>query len=164
MIMKNYLCKTFTLFALMGLMMIAQAIAPHNMINSIHAQDSEETDEAQEENQEEAALDYNTTLPIKTLNFSIIKKGRVRGTVSIVPILLVTHPTDDEIHELTSLIPLIRSDLMSVANLLAKRRFRINRPIDPNLVASHFQNRVNKRIGKDRLKIYIQDAIIRPVR
>lgn len=138
-------------------MMLAQTVAPRSMISSIYAQDSEEAEE-------EEIQDYNTTLPIKTLNFSIIKKGRVRGTVSIVPILVIKHPTNDEIHELGRLTPLIRSDLMAVANLLSKRRFRINRPIDPSLVASHFQNRVDKRIGKDRIKIYIQDAIIRPVR
>ena len=140
--------------------MFAQAAAPHSMINNIYAQDSEETEESQEED----TLNYNTTLEIKTLNFSIIKKGRVRGTVSIVPTLVITHPTDDEINELDRLIPLIRSDLMAVANLLSKRRFRINRPIDPDLVAFHFQNRVDKRLGKGRIKIYIQDAVIRPVR
>ncbi len=155
--MKNYLFKTFALFALIGSVMFIQAVMP---LNSTYAQDSEETDESQEEE----ILDYNTILEIKTLNFSIIKKGRVRGTVSIVPILIVTHPTDNEINELNSLIPLIRSDLMAVANLLSKRRFRINRPIDPELVAFHFQNRVDKRIGKNRVKIYIQDAVIRPVR
>lgn len=154
---QHYLYKTFVLFALVGSMMFAQTLAPRSMISSIHAQDSEGAEE-------EDIQEYNSSLPIKTLNFSIIKKGRVRGTVSIVPILLVKHPTDDEIDELTSLIPLIRSDLMAVANLLSKRRFRINRPIDPNMVASHFQNRVDKRLGKDRIKIYIQDAVIRPVR
>ena len=140
--------------------MFAQAVAPHSVISNIYAQDSEETDKAEEDD----TLNNNTTLPIKTLNFSIIKKGRVRGTVSIVPILIITHPTDNEINELSSLIPLIRSDLMAVANLLSKRRFRINRPIDPDLVATHFQNRLDKRLGKDRIKIYIQDAVIRPVR
>lgn len=143
--------------------MFAQAVAPHSVINNIYAQDSEEIDEA-EEAEEEDILNNNTTLPIKTLNFSIIKKGRVRGTVSIVPILIITHPTDNEINELNRLIPLIRSDLMAVANLLSKRRFRINRPIDPDLVATHFQNRLDKRIGKGRIKVYIQDAVIRPVR
>lgn len=144
----------------MGSMMFAQAAVPLSVINSIYAQDSEEGDKAEEED----IISYNSTIEIKTLNFSIIKKGRVRGTVSIVPVLIIKHPTDDEINELNSLIPLIRSDLMAVANLLSKRRFRINRPIDPDLVAFHFQNRVDKRLGKDRIKVYIQDAVIRPVR
>lgn len=161
--MEKFLSRILILFALMGSMMLAQALAPENMLPSSYAQDSQEAEE-DEENEEEAKRDENTILPITALNFSVIKKGRVRGTVSIVPVLVIKNPTDDELHELRALLPLIRSDLMSVANLLSKKRFRINKPIDPDLVARHFQNRIDKRIGGDRIKVYIQDAIIRPVR
>lgn len=161
--MEKFLPRILILFALMGSIMLAQALAPENMLPSSYAQDSQEAEEG-EESEEEANRDENTILPITALNFSVIKKGRVRGTVSIVPVLVIKNPTDDELHELRGLLPLIRSDLMSVANLLAQKRFRINKPIDPDLVARHFQKRLDKRIGAGRIKVYIQDAIIRPVR
>lgn len=162
--MEKYLSQTLILFALMGSMMLTQALAPENMLPRSYAQDSQEAEEGEESEEEVKSDDENTILPITALNFSVIKKGRVRGTVSIVPVLVIKNPTDDELHELRELLPLIRSDLMSIANLLSQKRFRINKPIDPDLVARHFQNRLDKRIGAGRIKVYIQDAIIRPVR
>lgn len=161
--MKKYVFQILTLFALIGPMMFIQAAAPTNMLGSLYAQDGQEGDH-NEEDEGDDEYEGVSTLPIKSLNFSVIKKGRVRGTVSIVPVLVILNSTDDEIHELTALLPLIRSDLMAVANLLAKRRFRVNRPIDPDFVAKYFQNRMDQRLGKNRIKIYIQDAIIRPIK
>lgn len=146
-------------------MMLIHVAAPDGLVANSYAQDSEEDnsdEEAENESQDDAA--EITTLPVTPLNFSIIRKGRVRGTISIVPVLIIKNPTEEEILELNDLMPLLRSDLMSIASLLAKKRFRINRPIDPDMVANHFQHRIDQRIGSGRIKIYIQDAIIRPIR
>jgi len=153
--MKYNPLKVLALVSILFSAVIAQATAPSAFTNSSYAQEQDEDDSPSKS---------KTTLPIVTLNFSIIKKGRVRGTVSIVPILIITDPSEEEVSELKALTPLIQSDLMMVASLLAKKRFRINKPIDPNLVAKYFQSRLDKRIGVGRIKVYIQDAVIRPVR
>ncbi len=157
--------KKFAIPMLFFSMICAQTIAPESMLAISYAQDQATDEDGHgDETQKGKISEASTTLPISTINFSVIKKGRVRGTVSIVPILVVENPTDAELSELKVLLPLIRSDLTSVANLLAEKRFRINKPIDPDFVVAHFQRRIDLRIGKDRLKVYIQDAVIRPIR
>ena len=153
------------LTALTLAIMLSYMAAPDRLLAGSYAQDNTDEDTTQETGSEDdVEFETTSTLPITPLNFSIIRKGRVRGTVSIVPILVIQEPTDAEIFELTELLPLIRSDLMAVASLLSQKRFRINRPIDPDFVARYFQHRLDQRLGKARLKVYIQDAIIRPIR
>ena len=162
--MKKYLLQILTLLAIVAGLHMAQAIGPNTLMQSSFAQEEDSEEPQDEEDLAKLLGEEATTLPIVPLNFSVIRKGRVRGTVSIVPVLVIVDPTEAEITELTKLMPLLRSDLMMVSSLLSKKRFRVNRPIDPDFVARHFQNRVDQRIGKGRIKIYIQDAIIRPVR
>tara|TARA_R110002096_G_scaffold274283_3_gene468095 strand:+ start:1047 stop:1466 length:420 start_codon:yes stop_codon:yes gene_type:complete len=91
---------------------------------------------------------------------SLMKRGRVLGQVDL-RLVLVLHEGNDY-EEIANMTPQIRSDFTIALTDLARKVFDVNRPIDPDLVSAYLTPFVDRRIGRDRVDVFVQHALIEP--
>ena len=110
---------------------------------------------------EEELLDEGKhKITFRPFHLSILKKGRVRGTVDIQLVLQLHDNRDYE--SLNLLKPQLRSDITAALSTLARRRWRVTKPIDPDIVSDYLTPFIEHRVGPDRLNVYVLQALINP--
>lgn len=100
-------------------------------------------------------------LDMHPIVFALVHRGRIEGRVTIELTLDAQSQADMadiRLHE-----PQIRSDFVTALNGLARQRFRVTDPIDPDLVVAYLTPYLNRRLGHDRAAIYVQSALIEPL-
>jgi len=118
---------------------------------------------AQDEGAEEGEVldEGKLKITFDPFSLSLMKRGRVLGTVDIQLVLQLHDNKDYE--ALNTLKPQLRADITSALSTLARQRWSVNRPIDPDIVSAYLKPFVDYRIGAEKLKIYVVQAIINPV-
>lgn len=110
---------------------------------------------------EEELLDEGKhKITFKPFHLSILKKGRVRGTVDIQLVLQLHENKDYE--GLNALKPQLRADIAAALSTLARRRWRVTKPIDPDIVSEYLTPFIEHRVGPGRLNVYVLQALINP--
>ena len=100
------------------------------------------------------------TLEMVPFDLSVIRKGRVRGKATIQLVLSIADAEDSQY--INDRIPQIRSDFSVALASLARQRFRVNRPIDPNIVSAYLQPYLDQRLGQHKVHVYVKSATIKP--
>lgn len=118
----------------------------------LHAQEEVETGEV--------PLEGKYKIVFEPFNLSMLKRGRVIGQVDLRLVLVLQN--GNEYEEIANLTPQIRSDFTVALTDLTRKVFDVNRPIDPDLVSAYLTPYVDYRIGKDRVKVFVQHATIEP--
>jgi len=108
----------------------------------------------------EAPTEGKYKINLAPFNFSLLKRGRVVGQVDLTLVLELNEGRDYE--EINSLLPRIRSDISIALTDLARQQFSVDRPIDPDLLTAYLTPFLDYRLGKDRVEIYVQQAMISP--
>ena len=96
-------------------------------------------------------------IEMDSFHFPVIVNGRLKGNVLLV-IVLQLQP-DASLDDISLRLPQVRSDFIIEGNQLARRRFRPDLPIDPDVVAYYFQQAANRRLGTDEVRVFVHQAI-----
>lgn len=125
-----------------------------SLVSPVIAQDAEEGEGG------EVPSEGKHKISFAPFYLSLMKRGRVLGQVDL-RLVLVLHEGNDY-EEIANLVPQIRSDFNIALTDMARRVFDVNRPIDPDLVSAYLTPFVDRRIGRDRVDVYVQHALIEP--
>jgi hypothetical protein len=111
--------------------------------------------------EEEDELDVGKPkIEMAPFNFSLIRQGRVEGKVTLHLTLVIE---EEGAHEKVRLrVPQLRSDFNSALSVLARQRFTVSRPINPDVVRSYLTPYAVHRLGAGVVSIYVQQALIEP--
>ena len=74
--------------------------------------------------------------------------------------LVVQDQRDSEMVRLR--MPQIRADFLSALTTLARQRFKINKPIDPDIVRAYLSPFLDYRLGDDKVDVFVKQALIDP--
>lgn len=110
--------------------------------------------------QEEPAEFGKPKIAMAPFNFSLIKQGRVHGKVTIHLTLVIEENGSHE--EVRRRLPQVRSDFNSALTVLARQRFSVTKPINPDIVKAYLTPYAVKRLGDDVVSIYVHQALIEP--
>ncbi len=115
--------------------------------------------QAQDEEQEQGVVALSN-IALAPFEVALMKKGVLKGMASILVTVELAEKTDYT--NISTRIPQIRSDFSIALTSLAKQRFSVNRPIDPDIVAAYLQFYADRRFGKDAIMVYILQATVKP--
>lgn len=93
-------------------------------------------------------------------HISVFSRGQVRGSADIQIVLQLINNSDYE--ALNSLKPQLRADITAALSTLSRKRWNVNRPIDPDIVSMYLKPFVDHRIGAGRVEVYVLRALINP--
>lgn len=99
-------------------------------------------------------------IPMDPLIFSFVQQAQVLGRIEISLVLSLSPATGSA--AVQRRLPQIRSDFLSALSSLASARFRIDQPIDPDLVATYLRPLLRQRLSDPQADIYVQQATINP--
>lgn len=100
------------------------------------------------------------TIEMQPFDFTMFKRGRTVGKVSISLTLVVNEQSESEM--IRDRLPQIRSDFLAALTVLSRLRFDVNRPIDPDVVTVYLKPYLEHRIGPDKVSVYVRQALIKP--
>lgn len=116
--------------------------------------------EAEEVEAGEVPSEGKHKIAFDPFNLSLMKRGRVVGQVDL-RLVLVLHDGNDY-EEIASLMPQIKSDFTIALTDMARKVFSVDRPIDPDLVSAYLTPYVDRRVGRDRVDVFVQHALVEP--
>ena len=93
-------------------------------------------------------------------DFPLFDRGRRTGRVSLLLTLVVQEQGDSERVRLH--MPQIRSDFLSALTSLSRQRFKVNKPIDPDIVRAYLSPFLNYRLGDGKVDVFVKQALINP--
>lgn len=93
-------------------------------------------------------------------HLSLLKGSRVRASVDIQLVLQLHDNKDYE--SLNALKPQLRADIAAALSTLARQRWRVTRPIDPDIVSAYLTPFIEHRVGAGKLNVYVLHALIIP--
>ncbi|WCL54435.1 hypothetical protein [Gimibacter soli] len=111
------------------------------------------------EKAEEAPQPYIDLAPIY---LSVLNKGRVIGVVTLELVLEVKDPAHDSA-QITERLRQIEGDFAAAGMEMARQVFRVDRPIDPDLVVAYLTPYAERRLGPDKVNVLVKQALIRPM-
>jgi len=114
--------------------------------------------QASSESKEEAPQPFITLSP---LYFSVLNKGRVIGVVTLELVLEVKDPAHDGSMVLERQRQL-EGDFAAAGMEMARQVFRVDRPIDPDLVSAYLTPYAERRLGPGKVSVLVKQALIRP--
>ena len=91
----------------------------------------------------------------------MLRKGKVAGVATLELILEVAPGESKEAIE--TVLPALSADIQSTLVQLAAQYFRTTRPINPDLVRSALQPRIDNRLGGHKANVYVVSALISPM-
>lgn len=124
----------------------------HSDSISFLSQDAATEDELLDEGKHKITFD--------PFHLSILRRGRVKATVDLQLVLQLHDNKDYE--ALNEMKPQLRADITAALSTLARQRWRITRPIDPDIVSAYLTPFVEHRAGVGRLNVYVLHALINP--
>lgn len=99
-------------------------------------------------------------IEMQPFDFTMFDRGRTVGKVSLTLTLVVQEQGDSEM--IRTRMPQIRSDFLGALTVLARQRFDVNRPIDPDIVTAYLTPFLEHRIGAGKALIFVKQALISP--
>lgn len=99
-------------------------------------------------------------IEMDAFDFSMFNRGRMVGKASLTLTLVVIEQSDSEVIRLR--LPQIRSDFLSALTILSRQRFKVNKPIDPDIVTAYLTPFLSNRIGAGKVNIFVKHALITP--
>ncbi|MFC4346412.1 hypothetical protein ACFO5Q_00960 [Kordiimonas lipolytica] len=116
----------------------------------------------QEEEQEAEELQEfgKPKIEMKPFNMALLERGRVRGKVTIYLVLVIEQSGGHEF--VRTRLPQLRSDFNSALTVLARQRFSVSRPINPDIVKAYLTPYADRRLGAGVVSIYVKQALIEP--
>ena len=93
-------------------------------------------------------------------DFPLFDRGRRTGRVSLMLTLVVQDQSDTERVRLH--MPQIRSDFLGALTSLSRQRFKVNKPIDPDIVRAYLSPFLNYRLGEGKVDVFVKQALINP--
>lgn len=108
----------------------------------------------------EAPTEGKYKIVLEPFHLALLDRGRVVGKVDMRLVLELEDGRDYE--DINMQIPRIRSDISIALTDLAKQQFSVDRPINPDMVSAYLTPFLDYRLGKDRVEVYVQQAIIDP--
>jgi len=116
---------------------------------------------AQEEGGDAEVLDEGKhKITFEPFHLTVMKRGRVQGTADIQLVLQLHDNKDYE--GLNVMKPQLRADITSALSTLARQRWKVSRPIDPDIISAYLKPFIVHRVGADKLDVYVQQALINP--
>lgn len=100
------------------------------------------------------------SIDMDPFNFPLFDRGRTTGRVSLMLTLVVQDQRDSERVRLH--MPQIRSDFLSALTSLSRQRFKVNKPIDPDIVRAYLSPFLNYRLGEGKVDVFVKQALINP--
>ncbi len=110
--------------------------------------------------EEEKAEYGKPKIDMAPFNFSLIKRGRVEGKVTIQLTLVIEENGSHE--DIRLRLPQIRSDFNTALTVLARQRFSVTQPINPDIVKAYLTPYAIRRLGQKAVSIYVEQALIEP--
>lgn len=110
--------------------------------------------------EEEKAEYGKPKIDMAPFNFSLIKRGRVEGKVTIQLTLVIEENGSHE--DIRLRLPQIRSDFNTALTVLARQRFTVTKPINPDIVKAYLTPYAIRRLGQKVVSIYVEQALIEP--
>lgn len=99
-------------------------------------------------------------IDMEPYNFPMFDRGRLVGRISITLTLVVLEQRDSEMIRLR--LPQIRSDFLGALTILARQRFNINKPVNPDIITAYLTPFLSHRIGEKKADVYVKHALITP--
>lgn len=116
--------------------------------------------DAEDEGAGEVPSEGKHKIAFEPFHLSLLRRGRVVGQVDLRLVLVLQEGRDYE--EINNLMPQIRSDFNVALTDMARKVFDVNRPIDPDLVSAYLTPYVDHRLGRGRVEVFVQHAMIDP--
>lgn len=99
-------------------------------------------------------------IDMEPFTFPMFERGRLVAKVSMTLTLVVQQSDYAEAVRLR--LPQIRSDFLNALTTLARQRFNVNKPIDPDIVRVYLSQYLNYRLGEGKADVYVKQALINP--
>jgi len=99
-------------------------------------------------------------IEMQPFNLALLERGRVRGKVTIHLVLVIEEPGGHEF--VRTRLPQLRADFNSGLTILARQRFSVSRPIEPDIVKAYLTPYADQRLGKGFVSIYVKQALVEP--
>lgn len=100
------------------------------------------------------------SIDMEPFSFSMFDRGRLVGKVSLTLTLVVQEQSDSEMIRLRQ--PQIRSDFLGALTILSRQRFKVDKPINPDIVRAYLTPFLNHRIGEGKADVFVKYALISP--
>ncbi len=118
--------------------------------------------DAKDGNQDKMPLDIESIgarrIIFAPMNVSVFDRGRLAARANIELVLEVKDLAD--VANIRQRKPQLRADFLAAVNQLARQHFRMDQPIDPNLVKKFAMAYVDRRLGPGKVEIYVLQAYI----
>ena len=92
------------------------------------------------------------------MNVSVFARNRLVARANIELVMEVKDLAD--VDDIRLRKPQLRADFIAALNQLARQRFRVNEPIDPNLVKMFVMAYADRRLGPGKVEIYVLQAYV----
>ncbi|NVJ68787.1 MAG: hypothetical protein HWE08_00450 [Alphaproteobacteria bacterium] len=116
---------------------------------------------AQEEEHEGEQLDYGKPkIDMAPFNLALLERGRVRGKVTMYLVLVIEKK--GEIEFVRARMPQLRADFNTALSVLARQRFSVSRPVNPDVVKAYLTPFADRRLGAGMVSIYVKQALVAP--
>lgn len=116
---------------------------------------------AQEEEHQGEQLEYGKPkIDMAPFNLALLERGRVRGKVTMYLVLVIEKK--GEIEFVRARMPQLRADFNSALSVLARQRFSVSRPVNPDVVKAYLTPFADRRLGAGMVSIYVKQALIAP--
>ncbi len=93
-------------------------------------------------------------------HLSLMKRGKLQGSVDL-QIVLQVHD-NKEFDDMNALKPILRADIVSALSTLARQRWTVTQPIDPDIVSAYLTPFISHRVGAKKLDVFVLQALITP--
>lgn len=100
------------------------------------------------------------TIEMDPMIYTLVRNGRPNAQVTVRVGIQIEDGVDFQ--SINNRAPQMRSDFLSLIASLSTQRFRLGKPIDPELLSSYFQMAAERRVGAKKVTIYVLEAGIAP--
>ncbi len=100
------------------------------------------------------------TIEMDPMIYTLVRNGRPSAQVTVRVGIQIEDGVDFQ--SINNRAPQMRSDFLSLIASLSTQRFRLGKPIDPELLSSYFQLAAERRVGAKKVTIYVLEAGISP--
>jgi len=125
------------------------------------AQEASTTDTASQEENDTTAAQPAGRIELAPFVIPIFRNHRQVGRANIELIVEVTDSS--QLVDIKKRLPQMRADFLTALSQLSKEQFRIDRPIEPDLVRYITNVYADRRFGKNAVSVFVKQDYLEPV-
>lgn len=95
------------------------------------------------------------------MNISLFESNRLAARINIELILVVQDLKN--VADIKARLPQLRSDFLTALNQLARDRFSVDRPLEPDLIKLYTLAFAEQRLGPGVVDVFVHQAYIQPL-